>query len=199
MSEKGHFQRFLRFAIPGLVEKHPFLSRLKESLGSDLPKVSSLNLGESPASGKNLVINFQHNSKPWAAGQFTINVNVSDGLVVAEDFSPELGSLYQFQSGYYRLGPDSGGKDRWWCLKEIIPDIELYEELTSEEDEDLLLEENEILEMSNYVCTEVDDNYVEYWHPNSYSDESACFEEAVSDVSEYLRDKLFVPFGYEHR
>jgi hypothetical protein len=107
------------------VRKHwrtalPSVRQVDEPLDALMSKASTFYAGWSPKLGLNVFINFQHSTKAWQVGQFTINLVLSQtmgapkhqgGPVVPENESG-------FTEGLYRIGSILGGKDKWWHLKD---------------------------------------------------------------------------------
>jgi hypothetical protein len=71
-------------------------------------------------------VNFQHSSKAWEVGRFTVNLILSlrEGAPDAwgGPFAPQDGR--SFTEGSYRISSLLGrDKDKWWHLKEDAPPI----------------------------------------------------------------------------
>jgi Domain of unknown function (DUF4304) len=107
------------------IKKHwrsesPSICPIKESFGPIMPKASTFHAGMSKPSGMHVFFNFQHSSKSWEVGQFTINVILSRGEGPPEGsfgpFPPEGSD--PFREGSYRIGLLVGQKDKWWHLKD---------------------------------------------------------------------------------
>jgi hypothetical protein len=122
-----------------------------------MPKASTFYAGRAPALAMNVFVKFQHSSKAWEVGRFTVNIIISKREGAPNDwggpFPPEEGQ--PFTEGSYRVGHMLGRNDKWWRLKDDSPLI-------------------------------VDDGLpvkVDAWRPTSYDDYEALLTEAVADVT----------------
>ena len=112
---KGTFATFVRQVEREWRVGLPTLRKIEQSYGPSLRKSSTFYAGSSNRLGKHLFIAFQHNSMPWAVGEFTVNVIVSNRLGAPSLLGPGL-DLAGGAEGNYRLGQELHGKDKWWCL-----------------------------------------------------------------------------------
>ena len=115
MAEKSVFREFIAALKKRWKEEVPFIRPVSETLGQ-LPKASTFYAGTSSRSGQHVYLYFQHSSKPWQVGQFTINVvlatHASNPVMAIGDRSVE-----KLQDAYRRIGHLIGTKDKWWHLK----------------------------------------------------------------------------------
>jgi hypothetical protein len=107
VTEKSIFREFIATLRRSWKKGYPSFRPLTESRGG-LPKASSFYAGTSRRSNKYVYLNFQHNSKSWWVGRFTINVVLS-----SDEYNPMLGG-----EGSNRIGHLIGIKDKWWHLKQ---------------------------------------------------------------------------------
>lgn len=161
--------------------------RIEETFDDLMPKASTFYAGVSESSGSHIFFNFQHSSKSWEVGQFTINVIVSSSekpkRLRHEVMIPE--DARSIREGTYRIGPLLGGKDKWWRLKKDNP---LYED----EEFDRLIREfdrkmKEILprDEEGHVSS-----HFETWLPTNYDDDENVCNEAATNVIHDLRRVL---------
>lgn len=85
-----------------------------------MPKASTLYAGFSARHDLYVFINFQHSSKAWEVGRFTINLILSKHEREPETwggpFAPEDGK--SFAEGSYRISGVLGQHpEKWWHLK----------------------------------------------------------------------------------
>jgi len=115
MAEKSVFREFMAALKKRWKVEVPFIRPISETLGQ-LPKASTFYAGTSLRSGQHVFLYFQHSSKAWQVGQFTINV-----VLAIDAKNPQMAignrSGSDFQDGYYRIGFLVGKKDKWWHLK----------------------------------------------------------------------------------
>lgn len=115
MAEKSVFREFMAALKKHWKEEVPSIRQVSNTLGQ-LPKASTFYAGASRRSGQHVYLYFQHSSKAWQVGQFTINVvlatDASTPTMAIGDRSGE-----NFRDGYYRIGHLVGEKDKWWHLK----------------------------------------------------------------------------------
>jgi hypothetical protein len=117
MAEKSIFREFIAILRKEWKEEHSSIRPLTEARGN-LPKASTFYAGVTEQSNLHVHLNFQHNSKSWWVGRFTINVVLS-----ADEHNPMMGHSGEesgppFGIGSYRIGHLIGTKDKWWHLKQ---------------------------------------------------------------------------------
>ena len=117
MEKKSLFREFIASLRKRWKAEHPSIRPLAEARGR-LPKASTFYAGVINGSDKHVYLNFQHSSKSWEVGRFTINIVLS-----SDELNPDLyfqgewtGS--DFKDGSYRIGHLIGEKDKWWHLKQ---------------------------------------------------------------------------------
>ena len=180
MAGSSIYQRFLRVLWTRLNSEHPNVVRPKQSICLAIPKASSFYLGRSPSNGKHVLVHVQPNPKPWKAGQFTINVNVSAEYGPAKGFSA-AGSYLDGEEGFYRLGVSCLGGDRWWCL----------------EDRDRSLDATFSTEVAAFDPLQEDARFFKgNWRAPDYSDDDRVIDAAVADVMQVLERHVFQHFGW---
>jgi hypothetical protein len=168
MAQKGPFELFLPTFWRHVSTRHDFVARPAQSLCAAVPKSCSFHLGVSPRFGKHVLIHLQHSSKAYDAGEFCINVHVSQHLAPAKPWLGSTSSFGAFDDGFYRLSACVEGKDRWWCLAQKGEGYSPREE----------------------------NQFRAYWEPSSYADQTAVFEEASAAVCGYLKQHLFPLAGF---
>ena len=87
-----------------------------------MPKASTFYAGLVERGDTHAFFYFQHSSKSWEVGQFTINVILSRKMGTPSTwrirFPEELEALAE---GFYRIGLINGDHDKWWRLKDDDP------------------------------------------------------------------------------
>jgi hypothetical protein len=118
MAKPSAFRDFI-----AVLRKHwrtdcPFILQPEAGCGS-LPKASTFYAGIARPDQMHVYLYFQHSSKSWEVGQFTINVVFSK-----DEKPPSLSHLcWTFEDcktlgeGYVRIGRLVGSRDKWWHLK----------------------------------------------------------------------------------
>jgi hypothetical protein len=118
MAERNPFPDFIRKLKEDWRVTFPLVRPLEERLSPSMPKASTFYAGIPRPLGMHIFVNFQHSSKAWEVGEFTINVILSNRKGPPEGFgwlrAPEGADLYE---GSHRIGRLVGGKDKWWHLK----------------------------------------------------------------------------------
>lgn len=116
MAEKSIFREFIATLRKRWKNEHPSICPLTEACGR-LPKASTFYAGVSRFSRQHVYLYFQHSSKAWNVGRFTINVVLS-----LDEQNPEMGlpdePASHFGDGSHRIGHLIGTQDKWWHLKE---------------------------------------------------------------------------------
>ena len=118
MAERSAFRDFIRELKKDWRVTFPSVRPLEERLSPSMPKASTFYAGIARPLGMHIFLNFQHSSKPWEVGEFTINVIPSKRKGPPEGFgwlrAPKGAELYE---GSHRIGRLVGGTDKWWHLK----------------------------------------------------------------------------------
>jgi hypothetical protein len=118
MAERSAFRDFIRKLKEDWRVTFPLVRPLDERLSPSMPKASTFYAGIARPLRMHTFLNFQHSSKAWEVGEFTINVILSNHKGPPEGFgwlrAPEGAELYE---GSHRIGRLVGGKDKWWHLK----------------------------------------------------------------------------------
>jgi hypothetical protein len=116
MTEKSIFREFMASLRKRWEKEHPSLRPLTEKRGH-LAKAGTFYAGVIPDSGAHVFVNFDHSTKSWEVGRFTINI-----VLASDEHNP---MMYPFAQsgprqgeGYYRIGFLVGKKDKWWHLKQ---------------------------------------------------------------------------------
>ncbi|MFO0814670.1 MAG: hypothetical protein U0796_15725 [Gemmatales bacterium] len=154
MARRSVFRVFISTLRKQWKEELPHIQPMKESLGWIMSKASTFHAGYSDKLGLHIFVNFQHSSKAWQVGQFTINLILSKEIGVPTGngmFIPADG--VSFTEGSYRLGHVLGKRfDKWWHLKHDDAQI-LGEEWrpSSYEDEVTVLKEA-VADVTGDVC-----------------------------------------------
>jgi hypothetical protein len=123
MSKPSAFRDFIAAIKRRWRSEHPFIRPLTDGRGN-LPKASSFYAGVARPTGLHVFLYFQHSSKAWQVGQFTINV-----VLARDEGSPKrsgMGDMAedgQLLEGPHRIGPILGRRDKWWFLKDGRPGI----------------------------------------------------------------------------
>ena len=117
MAKPSVYQKFLRAFWARMRSDYPFVVQPKEAICVAIPKSSSYYFGRCPMNGMHILVHIWHNPKPWNAGKFTIDVNISAEYGPAKGFDGS-GSYHDGEEGLYRLGTQCLGGDRWWCLRD---------------------------------------------------------------------------------
>lgn len=145
MVKRSVFRDFIAALRKRWREELPQVVQVDESLGPAMPKASTFYAGFSPRLGMHVFVNFQHSSKAWQVGQFTINMILSKRQGAPEGwggpFAPEDG--VSFTEGSYRISGVLGRhKDKWWHLKQDDPPLiaEAWRPISYKDDETVLTE-----------------------------------------------------------
>jgi hypothetical protein len=137
-------------------------------------------VGRSPANGKHFILDFQHNPKSWAAGQFTINVHISTEFKPTANFTALTG-YENAEDGFYRLGANCLGYDKWWCLR----------------DRDRSIDDVMASTLASFDPAAEDLSFFKgKWRPTSFTDDSKVIEEAIDDVISVLNEHVFHRFSF---
>jgi len=113
---RGVFPRFVKQVHRVWSAKWPGVDRVPEAFSPSMPKASTLYVGSRNRLSKHVFVNFQHNSKPWGVGEFTVNIVLSDRLGPPSRQVAFGEDLQRGSDGVYRLGSIVHGRDKWWCL-----------------------------------------------------------------------------------
>jgi len=116
MEKKSLFREFIASLGKRWKAEHPSIRPLVEARGG-LPKASTFYAGMINGSGKHVYLNFQHSSKSWEVGRFTINIVLSSDELNPDLYSQGEWTGSDFKDGSYRIGHLIGKKDKWWHLK----------------------------------------------------------------------------------
>jgi hypothetical protein len=124
MAKPSVFRDFISALQKQWRTRYPFIRPLTEARGS-MPMASTFYAGVAPDSGLHIFFYFQHSTKAWQVGQFTIN------LVLAKDehrprhwgFAEKAADGGPFGEGPQRIGFLIEKKDKWWHLKDDDPPI----------------------------------------------------------------------------
>lgn len=96
------------------------ITPVKVSLGPTMGTTHTFYAGVARSSSLHTYLVFQHNSKAWKVGQFTINVvlvkHAEVPNVPLHQFSPETG--LPSEEGSYRIGGLLSRRDKWWHLRD---------------------------------------------------------------------------------
>ncbi len=113
MAQRSIFRDFIATLRKRWKQEMPSVRLISETLGQ-LPKASTFYAGARAGLGQHVYFYFQHSSKAWQVGQFTINV-----VLASDPANPRmaLADRSDFRDGYYRIGFLVGEKDKWWHLK----------------------------------------------------------------------------------
>jgi hypothetical protein len=126
MAKRSVFRDFIAALRKRWREELPQVQPIEKTLAPAMPKASSFYAGLSPQLGMHVFVNFQHSSKSWQVGQFTINMILSKREDAPETwggpFAPDDGVL--FTEGSYRISSVLGRhKDKWWHLNQDDPPV----------------------------------------------------------------------------
>lgn len=123
----------------------PEMRPVGESIVPMMPKASTFYAGIADSLGMHVYVNFQHSSKAWQVGNFTINIFLSKREGAPEGYGGPFppGDGVSFTEGSYRIGPLLGGKDKWWQLKVDSGHVgmEHWWRASSYDDQDMVLSE----------------------------------------------------------
>jgi hypothetical protein len=122
MAKKSIYRDFIAALRKHWRAEFPFIRQCDEGCGS-MPKASTFYAGITRPSGMHVFLYFQHNSKSWKVGQFTINVILSKDKRSPRHWGPseradDGSGLWE---GPRRIGHLVGSKDKWWHLKDDAP------------------------------------------------------------------------------
>jgi len=167
MAKRSVFHDFIAVLRTDWQTTFTWVRPLEASFAPLMPKASTFYAGLARRADTHVFLNFQHSSKAWQVGQFTINVIISrrmgPPLAWATRFASDLESL---DEGSYRIGHVNGGRDKWWRLKnDDLPSFFGPED-----------------GMPTVVF--------EGWRPGSYADSEAVLVEAVADVNRDVASAL---------
>jgi hypothetical protein len=94
--------------------RYPWVRPVGATYVPAMPKASTFYVGAANRFARHLFLHFQHNSKPWAVGDVTINAIFSSRFGAPERW---LGvDLEPDPEGSHRLGTIVHGNDKWWSL-----------------------------------------------------------------------------------
>jgi hypothetical protein len=117
---KGVFQVFINEIRKSWRLRLPMICDVDETFCAAMPKSSTFYAGSENKLDKHLFINFQHSQKPWAVGEFTVNVIFSSIRGMPNTWILRKNEeVQQGAEGFCRLGTLVHGKDKWWRLKSI--------------------------------------------------------------------------------
>ena len=77
MAKHGEFRDFIKTLRKHWRTDLPEVRLLEQSLGPTMPKASTFYAGWAQIVGMHVYVNFQHSSKAWQVGRFTVNVILS--------------------------------------------------------------------------------------------------------------------------
>ena len=120
MAKPSIFRDFIAALKKQWEFEFPSIRQINQPLGPLLPKASSFYSGVAHPSGWHIFLYFQHSSKAWQVGQFTVNVVFSrhEGAPGHPVTNYLMEGSTTFEEGCYRIGPLLGRKDKWWHLKD---------------------------------------------------------------------------------
>lgn len=126
MSKRSVFRDFIVVLQKYWSEELPHVKLIERAMGPLMPKASTFYAGLSPQLGMHVFVNFQHSSKSWQVGRFTINIILSRNEDAPEGwngpFAPNDG--ISFTEGSYRISGVLGRRnDKWWHLKADGPPV----------------------------------------------------------------------------
>lgn len=183
MASTSIYQQFLRAVRSRISRDYPYVKRFSEAIAETIPKSSSFLFGRSPIYDKYVSLHFQHNARPWGAGQVTINV------AIFRSFS-KVGSLQHFrdyssaEEGTYRLGAECRGHDVWWCLK----------------DRDRSFDGQMKGILKGFDPRVADQKFFDgKWRPSSFDDPEVVVREALDDIFPMIERDLVARFGFPRR
>ena len=121
MAKRSVFRDFISTLRKYWRTELPEVRPVEESFGPMMPKASTFYAGIAPPLGMHVFVNFQHSSKAWEVGRFTVNVVLSQHQGAPESwggpFVPDDGA--SFTEGIYRISGLLGcHKDKWWHLNQ---------------------------------------------------------------------------------
>ena len=117
MKARGLFPPFVKRVASDWRARFPQVARVARTYCPAMPKTSTFYAGADNKYGRHLYLHFQHNSKAWGVGDFTVNVIFSahEG-VPGRWLGPADLELEPQPEGSYRLGLLVHGRDKWWRL-----------------------------------------------------------------------------------
>lgn len=125
MVTRSAFRDFLKSLRTRWKSELSCVKPLEDSFGTMMPKASTFYAGLSSSLRMHVFISFQHSSKAWQVGQFTVNIILSNRLGLPMEhggpFAPDDG--VSFVEGSYRIGSLLGRKDKWWHLSDNEPSM----------------------------------------------------------------------------
>jgi hypothetical protein len=179
---RGLFPRFVRAIRSAWRTSLPEIEDVHQTFSPLMPKASTFHVALSdvaPGVAPYLFLVFQHHSKPWAAGRFTINLAAAAtfGAPGRDNRKPSL--FQRGEEGFYRIGGVLRRKDTWWSLAPeklddngpLTPRPVRLRLSTGETD----------VQMTSSTLAFI------VWRPSSYSDEATVFSEAIDDVTAAVR------------
>lgn len=125
MAKSSLYREFIATLRVHWREAMPGIHAVVVSPGPSMPKASTFYAGMTQESGMYVFINFQHSTKAWEVGQFTVNFILSRHADApprtGPHFAPRSGE--PFTEGSYRIGWLVGDKDKWWHLRNDAPSL----------------------------------------------------------------------------
>jgi hypothetical protein len=112
------YQQFVKVLTERWRGDLPKVTRVRETFAPAMPKSSTFYAGRNNRLGRHLFLNFQHHSKSWHVGEFTVNVILSSNLGAPAKWLTLDNELGTNSEGSHRLGMLLYGKDKWWCLRD---------------------------------------------------------------------------------
>jgi hypothetical protein len=181
LMSKGLFPRFLKVLRREWATALPNIEPVATTLSPLMPKSSTFRVRlDAPAEGvaSHLFLQFQHNSKAWAVGQFTINVVASSRAGAPTRDIRKPSAFHHGSEGYYRIGGLTHGPDKWWAL---APRVLLKESVRpSHVRVQTSTGETMIWPTARRASIMV-------WRPSSYDNEDTVFAEILADVTADVR------------
>jgi hypothetical protein len=116
---RGLFPRFVRAIRSAWRTSLPEIEDVHQTFSPLMPKASTFHVALSdvaPGVAPYLFLVFQHHSKPWAAGRFTINLAAAATLGAPGRDNRKPSLFERGEEGFYRIGGVLQRKDMWWSL-----------------------------------------------------------------------------------
>ena len=95
--------------------RFPWIEPVAATYRPEMPKASTVYCGALNKFNLHLFLEFQHNAKPWAVGDFTVNVVFSRQMGAPSRWIGR--DLEEDPEGSHRLGTLLFRKDKWWALR----------------------------------------------------------------------------------
>ena len=112
---KSIFQEFVKAVAKDWEHRFPWIQRVSVAYHPAMPKANTFYVGKANRFNRHVFLNFQHSSKAWSVGAFTVNVAISSQMGAPTKWMAT--SLEPDPDGFHRLGSLVYDDDKWWRLR----------------------------------------------------------------------------------